>query len=291
VVLKPLTALPFAVVDHLWLIGTVACSAAFLAIGVGELPSTPRLPWYRPLLVAAGLWSVPVVLTARIGQINAYLALAVLADFVAARRHWRWAGLLTGLAAAAKLTPAIAVLALLACGYRRAAGRAVATAVAATALAAAVSFHDSVQYWTGALLETERVGSFSNGFNNSLRRLLPLPAAVQVAVWLLLVAALVWVACTRGRRAAQADNPMAALVIAMCCGYAVSPITWGHHLFFLVLAVPLLAGDGRRAGRVYAALALALLVFELHDPGQNVDRSALRVFVLPLLVATLPVEA
>src|SRR5207253_3001919 len=129
-VLKPLTALSFAFVDHAWLIGTVASSAAFLALGARELPAVPRLRGYRTGLVAALLWTVPVFLTGRIGQINAYQALAVMIDFVAARRERPWAGLLTGVAAALKLTPAIAVVAFVACGHRRAAAQAVASAVA-----------------------------------------------------------------------------------------------------------------------------------------------------------------
>ncbi|MBV9936628.1 MAG: DUF2029 domain-containing protein, partial [Actinobacteria bacterium] len=89
-VLKPLTALSFTFVDHLWLIGTVAASAVFLALAARELPVVPRLPGYRTLFAAAALWTAPVLLTGRIGQINAYLALAVMIDFVAARRGAPW---------------------------------------------------------------------------------------------------------------------------------------------------------------------------------------------------------
>src|SRR5436309_8841700 len=38
-VLKPLTTLSFAFVDHAWLIGTVASSAVFLALAARELPA------------------------------------------------------------------------------------------------------------------------------------------------------------------------------------------------------------------------------------------------------------
>src|SRR5258708_30051717 len=91
-VLKPLTALSFGLVDHAWLVGTIAASAAFLALAARELPVVPALAGYRTVLVAACLWSAPIFLTARIGQINAYLALAVLGDFASARQAPRRAG-------------------------------------------------------------------------------------------------------------------------------------------------------------------------------------------------------
>src|SRR5581483_2995261 len=254
-------------------------SAALVTLGLRELPTMPALPGYRTALVAASLWAAPIYLTARIGQINAFLALAVLVDFVAARRDRPWAGGLTGLAAALKLTPAIAVLAMVACGYRRAAARAVASGAAVTVLAFAVAWRDSWRYWTSALFDIRRVGTLSNGFSNSLRRMLTLthlPSLLQAGVWAVLTIALLVVAYLRARRAGELGNPLAALVIVTCCGFAIAPITWSHHLYFFVLVLPLVIGGGRQPLRLAAALGVALLLFEWHNPGQNTTLTAIR---------------
>lgn len=292
-VLKPITALSFTAVDHGWLLATVVASVAFVALALRELPAMPAVPGYRTVMVAACVWAAPIYLTARIGQINAFLALAVLVDFVAARRDRPWAGVLTGLAAALKLTPAIAVLAMVACGYRRAAGRAVASAAAVTALAFAVAWHDSWRYWTSAVFDVRRVGTLSNGFSNSLRRMLTLthmPSILQAGVWAVLTIALLVVAYLRARRAGEQGNPLAALVIVTCCGFAIAPITWSHHLYFFVLVLPLVIGDGRQPLRIAAALGIALLLFEWHNPGQNTTLTALRGAVIPLVVLALPID-
>jgi alpha-1,2-mannosyltransferase len=292
-VLKPLTAFSFTSVDHAWLVGSVAASAAFLAVAARELPVVPRVRGYRTALVAAGLWSVPVFLTARLGQINGYLTLAVMVDYVAARRDRSWAGVLTGVAAALKLTPAFAVIAFLACGYRRASVRAMASAASATALAFVVARHDSWRYRTREVFNTRRVERLDHPFNNSIRRLLTfthLPAAVQTLLWVAVALGLIVVAYRRAQRSASVGNPFTALVIVMCCGFAVTPITWSHHLYFFLLVLPLLVGDGRDPRRLAAASGIAVLLFELHNPGQNPGFTAMRGVVLPLVVLLLPID-
>ena len=70
----------------------------------------PVGPW---VVVAGLLWSVPIYLTLRIGQINALIWLLVLVDVLLAPAGRR-AGYLTGIAAAIKLTPLGLVLFLVA---------------------------------------------------------------------------------------------------------------------------------------------------------------------------------
>jgi hypothetical protein len=113
---------------------------------------------------------------------------------------------------------------------------------------------------------------------------------MQTLAWLAVAGALVIVAYVRARRASSLGNPFAALVIVMCLGLAITPITWSHHLYFFVVVLPLLIGDGRRPLRLAAAVGIALLLFELHNPGQNSSWTAARAVVLPLVVLALPID-
>ncbi len=72
-------------------------------------------------------------------QINLWLWLAIVGDLVLVQKRSRYAGLLIGLAAAVKLTPAIFILFLFAIPAWRPAVRAVVAFVGATALAVALA--------------------------------------------------------------------------------------------------------------------------------------------------------
>ena len=85
----------------------------------------------------------------------------------------RWGrGILTGLAAAVKLTPAAFILFFLLRGDRRAAATSALTFWAFTAAGFALDWHDSVRYWTTDVFDTSRVGSPSFASNQSLQGVL-----------------------------------------------------------------------------------------------------------------------
>ncbi|WP_258809450.1 glycosyltransferase 87 family protein, partial [Klebsiella pneumoniae] len=88
----------------------------------------------------------PVYKTMEYGQVNAVLMAAVAVDLLAVPRSSRWRGALAGLAAAFKLTPAIAVLVLLARREWRAAATMTLTALGVTALAWIASPSESAQF-------------------------------------------------------------------------------------------------------------------------------------------------
>src|SRR3954467_5487956 len=102
-----------------WRVQAVLLTAASVAVVVVStarfVAPVARRAGRRPavagtLAVAVALLMAPVRETLSFGQINLLLVALVLADVVAIRRGWRWAGAGTGLAAAIKLTPAIFVL-------------------------------------------------------------------------------------------------------------------------------------------------------------------------------------
>jgi alpha-1,2-mannosyltransferase len=293
VVIWPFTRLSESVAEHLWLVGTVAASAAFLLIVCRELPDRPRRWWFTPLVVAVGVWSVPVVFTARLGQINAFLALAVLVDVLLAKRGSRWAGVLTGLAAAIKLTPLAALVYFAAARKWRALITALGTFVAAAAAAAIASPHDTVRYWTTEVFSTKRVGGLGNHWNDSMRRLiaaLPIRADSQTMVWILACLVLGFICYVRAVRAHDLGNDLAGITLAMCFGAAASPISWAHHLYFMLPALVLVLGSGRSRWRVAAAIVLVWMLFEVTSPGHNFATNVARAIALPTLVVAMPID-
>jgi alpha-1,2-mannosyltransferase len=291
--LWPVARLPSGIAEHLWLVATVACSVAFVAVAANWLPRRPRGAWFPPMAAAVGIWTVPIVFTVRIGQINAFLCLAVLLDAIAAIRRRRGAGVATGVAAAVKLTPIVAVLFFAATRRWQAARTAVVTFVGCALLAALASPSDSWRYWTVDVLASNRIGRVNSRDNDSLRRLislLPIPNHPQALIWLGGVAALGIAAAWRARIAHERGNDLAALTLAMAFAAAASPISWAHHLYFLIPAVLLVLGDLRSPARWVAGLLLAAPLFELVHVGQQPIGNVLRAISLLVVIVALPID-
>jgi alpha-1,2-mannosyltransferase len=225
--------------------------------------------WYS-LGLAACLFAAlePVRDTFSFGQVNLLLLALVCADMWLLERGSRLAGVGIGLATAIKLTPAVYILYLLLTRRYRAAGVASATAVGTTVLAGLVMPGGSQVFWTDALWNTGRVGSLAYVSNQSLRGLVArLDGAGGGAVWALsvLIVLIVW-----GYRARRAPVPVgfALTGVAACL---VSPVTWVHHLVWLVPALVLLADAGltriqRGAGRGLLITAIVIFVLLVSGP-------------------------
>ncbi|MGW7366966.1 glycosyltransferase 87 family protein [Streptomyces sp. NPDC054841] len=200
----------------------------------------------------------PVRDTVSFGQVNLLLLALVLADcwlLTAGRERFpalgRLAGVGIGLAAAIKLTPAIFVCYLLVTRRYRAAGVATAVAGGATALAAWVAPTASRTYWTEAMWNTDRVGSLAYVSNQSwqgmLARLTEPVAEPSRAVWAIGVLLLLWLWARRARQAVAAGDELAGFALTGIAACLVSPVTWVHHLVWLVPALAVLADAGLRA--------------------------------------------
>jgi alpha-1,2-mannosyltransferase len=273
--------------QHLWWALTWLAAVGFLIVCARQ--ATPRRSWWWsiPACVAIGVWMMPVLLTVRFGQINAFVAVTILADVVLLRRSSRAGGLGTGIAAAIKLTPILLVPYLWYSGRRRAAAVASATFASCAAITFAVMPAASIRYWTSAAFDTHRVGSLRSGYSNSLRRFvawLPLGASNQTIVWLLLALALSILAFRHARDLDHHGQLLAAVTIVMCLTYLLSPITWGHHLWFAIPATLVLLGDGRRSTRWLATAVWLALMIDPWEHGQGPAISALRVLALVLFV-------
>ncbi|MEU0414174.1 glycosyltransferase 87 family protein [Streptomyces griseorubiginosus] len=233
-----------------------------------------RYGWYGCALGACALALFePLRDTFSFGQVNLLLLALVLVDaWLLATGRERLAGIGIGLAAAVKLTPALFIGLLLVAGRRRPAAVATAVALAATGFAAVVAPDASRFYWTDAMWDTTRVGRLDYVSNQSLQGILARLGETDRAVWAVAVLLTLGVWAVRARRAAAARDWTAAFALTGLTACLVSPITWVHHLVWLLpsFAVLVRAGHPRMAGALYAVLCTSV-VWLWFDDASGVD--------------------
>ena len=241
VVLSPLAAVGLRVAGA---VHTIA-SLVVLAVTTWWLmkPVARRAGW--PLWFAVGL-ALPVIVGSDPvreamgwGQVGLFLAALVLADVVALRRGYRWAGVGIGLATAFKLTPGLFLVYLVLTRRWRAAAVAAGTFVAATGLTAALAPRASWQYWVHALWETSRVGDPVTSGNQSLLGMLDRfvrPAHPSGVLWALLAVGVLVVSLSRAVRAHRCGDELVGVTLVGFASCLLSPIAWSHHLYWVVPA-------------------------------------------------------
>ena len=201
------------------------------------------------LALAGCLVAEPLDKTMEYGQINAILMMLVALDLLVVPAGSRWRGVGSAVAAAIKLTPAIAILVFLVRREWRAATTMVATAAGLTAAAWVASPQESARFFGQAMLDPSRAGLPDYSGNQSLRGLVArvLAEGMWGPAWaglaLLAVIGAVLLARALGRGASASDGLILLLQtgVVMTCGLLVSPISWSHHW---VWCLPLLMGLG-----------------------------------------------
>jgi alpha-1,2-mannosyltransferase len=251
-VLYPLSTLPFGLVAFCWQLGVVA--ALYGVVRVSQrLIGVPATAGHGAAMLwtAAGIWTEPLRSTFDYGQINVLLVLAVL--WAAYSNRWWVSGLLVGLAAGIKLTPAIAGVYL--AGMRRWSAAVCSAAVfaATVAVSVAVIGQQARYYFTDLLGDASRVGPIGTSFNQSWRggvsRILGHDAGygpvvlAGIAVTAAL-AVLAWRAL--GAAGAPGRDRLGSLLVVELFGLLISPISWTHHWIWLVpLLIWLFGGPWR----------------------------------------------
>src|ERR1700743_3558336 len=131
-------------------------------------PAWLRRWWLTALIVAwATLYLEPIKANFAFGQINVLLMTLVIAECVPRRTPWP-RGLLLGLGIALKLTPAVFLLYFLLNRERRATLTALASFVAATLAGFVLAWHDSWQYWSDTIRDTDRIGAATLNTNQNI---------------------------------------------------------------------------------------------------------------------------
>lgn len=243
-----------------WLVMAVSVAATVVVTVVLVWRLVPRLgqPVWFVVGVALALLIAfePMRETVTFGQVNLLLLGLVAADLLWGLPAGRaWAGVGIGLATAIKLTPGVFIVYLLVTRRFRAAFVAMGTAAAATLVTAAVAPAASREFWTDALWDTDRVGNLAFVSNQSLRGLVARLDGPSW-LWLLLVAAVVAFWAWRVRGAPYAYG----LALTGVLGCLVSPVTWVHHLVWLIPALILLVDAAVRTRRL-APLTLAAVAY------------------------------
>ncbi|SBT38009.1 glycosyltransferase family 87 protein [Micromonospora narathiwatensis] len=233
-------------------------------------PIARRCGWTRWFALAVALCLAaayePMRETVNFGQVNMLLLFLVAADLLRLLpARSRWAGLGIGLATAIKLTPGIFIIYLLVTGRWRAAFTAMGVAAGATVLAGALFPDASREFWTSALWNTDRVGELAFISNQSLRGMLARldPAHPSTVAWLGLVLATLAVWVWRSRAAAGVGDEVTGLALTGVTMCLISPVTWVHHLVWLLPALILLVDNGMAAparGRRRALLLAAATI-------------------------------
>lgn len=188
----------------------------------------------------------PVLQTIEFGQINLLLMALVALDCLV--DHPRWPrGMLIGIAAAIKLTPAAFVLFFLLRRDFRAAVVAVVSGIVATAIGFAVAPRESVAFWLGN--PTGGVSGSPFFTNQTIEAVLVragVEGAARTVAWLLLSAALLAIAVPVIRRA---PAPLALVAVAGVALLA-SPTSWSHHWVWVAPALLVAAASAWRARSV-----------------------------------------
>lgn len=217
--------------------------------------------------VRPGLGLEPVMQTIEFGQINLLLMALVAVDVLVARPRWP-RGVLIGIAAAIKLTPAAFVLYFLLRRDYKAAATAAVSGVVATAIGFVVAPGSSLTFW----LHNPAGGvSGSSFYTNQTFQAVLVRAGVDgtagTVAWLLLSVGLLALAVPVIRRA---PAPLA-LVATAGLALLVSPTSWSHHWVWVAPALLVAAATAwRTRSPVWigvTALAAAVFVYAPHQQG------------------------
>ncbi|GAA4686303.1 glycosyltransferase 87 family protein [Pseudonocardia yuanmonensis] len=203
------------------------------------------------------LWIEPVLETFEFGQVNLVLMALVAIDCLAPRTRWP-RGLLVGLAAAIKLTPAAFVLFFLLRRDLRAAVVTVVTAAAATALGFLVDAHSSAAYWFGGPAAGVSGSVFYT--NETIQAVVArwgVDGPLLTGIWVVVSVVLLVLLVPTVRRA----DPAIALSAMAAFMLLVSPTSWSHHWVWIAPAVVAVGAHAARTRRTgWIAVELVLLV-------------------------------
>ena len=235
ILMTPLAFGPYIFWQVAWTAGLVWAQQSVL-----KRCGAPR-GWKLGLLGIAVLLAVePIRTTLGYGQVNTILMALVIADLLPdppERQRRIPQGILIGLAAAIKLTPALFVIFMLLIGKRRAAITAIISFAVFTGIGAILLFRETVVFFSGLSGGDTRTASplytgnqsllgvfFRLGDSSRITTLLGLAVAGVLAVLGCLVAAYWW----------RSNEKVFAVAIVGLTTCLASPLSWTHHYVWIL---------------------------------------------------------
>jgi alpha-1,2-mannosyltransferase len=253
----------YLVVRRMW---PVVDKRVAVAVTAAVLPCTLFL---EPVYSAFGL-----------GQINIVLMGLVAVDCLA--RETRWPrGLLVGVAAAIKLTPAAFLLFFLVRKDFRAAMTTAITAAAGTVIGFVLNFRASMDYWFGQGPATGVSGSSFHTNQSIMGELsrLELPALARTGVWAMLGVVLLVVVAKALR---WVEAPLALTANALLA-LLISPTSWSDHWVWVVPGLLVMSAYAlRQRSRGWLAAAAVTTLVTLIAPFDLVPAAELVFTWTPL---------
>ncbi|MCP9270808.1 mannosyltransferase [Mycolicibacterium arenosum] len=253
----PLHWLPFPVVGLGWQVGVAAAlygGVSLTLLLLGRYDARMAMLW-----TAVGVWIEPARHLFELGQIGALLMVMVLAAVYSNR--WWLSGVLVGLAAGVKLTPAVSGLYFLGARRWRVVVSSAAVFLVTVTVSVVVLRDQGVYYFTDLLGRADRVGQVGLSTNQSLRGVVALvtgrddgygPLLIGLVALTVALAALAW-------RAVDADDRLGRILVVMTLGLLLSPVSWTHHwIWLLPLIMWLFYGSLRERTRVLGWVWLVL---------------------------------
>jgi alpha-1,2-mannosyltransferase len=247
IVFLPLSLLPFGLAGLLWQVAILAAVYGIVRISqrlVGGGSHRAAMLW-----TAGAIWLEPVRVSLDLGQVGVFLTLAVL--YAVVSRRWWTSGLLIGLAAGVKLTPAITGLYFV--GVRRWAAAVFSAVVFFVTIGLSyVVVGDQVRNYFTRVMGDTSINPIGIAINQSWRGgisrilghdsgggALVLAAIAATAV----LALLAWRALGIG---SDGRDLLGSVLVVELFGLLVSPISWVHHWVWVVpLSIWLLRGTWR----------------------------------------------
>ncbi len=267
--LLPLGSLPEVPTQVAWLALTfveVVLLAIALVWGLHKEGRRSRPALRDPGTWTAVLWfavallvSVPTLGHVLVGQVSLALVLLVYVDMVLVPRRWR--GPLTGIAAAIKLTPLVFIGYLLLARQWRASAQAAVTFLACSALGWLVLPRESAAYWGFWLWQPSRVGNPAMEDNKSLLGLVSRVVGTggsATVIWLVAVVVVAVVGLWHAIRLARAGLLSSGALVAGCVALAISPISWPHHQFWVLLYALTALTSRFRRWRIWGVVILVV---------------------------------
>jgi alpha-1,2-mannosyltransferase len=242
-----------------------ALSVASIALPLALAVEPGRaIDFDHPIAGRPALGLEPVLQTIEFGQINLVLMALVALDCLVARPKWP-RGMLIGIAAAIKLTPAVFVLLFLLRRDYRSAVTAAVSGVVAALVGFVVAPAQSWEFWSDPAGGVSGSPFFTNQTFEAILVRAGVDGTPRTVAWLLLSAGLFALAVPVIRRV---PAPLALVTLA-AVGLLVSPTSWSHHWVWVAPALLVAAATAwAKRSAAWAAVTVAMAAVFVGAPHQ-----------------------